>query len=79
MTAGDSEIVFDEPRIPASPASPLKILVADDHAVVREGLAIAIGRQSDMHVVAEAENGHEAVAKRSPNFPICLCLTCACP
>lgn len=69
MTAGDSEIVFDEPRIPASPASPLKILVADDHAVVREGLAIAIGRQSDMHVIAEAENGHEAVAKTLAQLP----------
>ncbi len=41
-----------EPRI--------KILIADDHPVVREGLTAMIQRQPDMHVVAEAENGRQA-------------------
>ena len=69
MTADDGEIVFDEPRIPASGDTPLKILVADDHPVVREGLVAAIGRQSDMHVIAEAANGHEAFAKTLAQLP----------
>jgi two-component system NarL family response regulator len=38
-------------------------LVADDHPVVREGLATLIDRQPDLHVVAEASNGREAVEK----------------
>ena len=38
------------------------MLIADDHTVVREGLAAIIGRQPDMRVVAEAANGREAVA-----------------
>ena len=37
------------------------VLIADDHSVVREGLASLIGRNADMTVVAEASNGREAV------------------
>lgn len=44
------------------PAGPIRILIADDHVTVREGLAAIIGRQPDMQVVAEASNGREAVA-----------------
>ena len=39
----------------------IRLLIADDHAVVREGLAAILGRQPDMRVVAEANNGREAV------------------
>jgi two-component system response regulator NreC len=39
----------------------LRVLVADDHAVLREGLAALINGQSDMEVVAQASNGADAV------------------
>ncbi len=39
------------------------VLIADEHPVVREGLATMINRRSDMRVVAEAANGREAVDK----------------
>jgi DNA-binding NarL/FixJ family response regulator len=39
----------------------LRILVADDHAIVREGLKTLIGAQTDMRVVAEAADGRGAV------------------
>jgi two-component system NarL family response regulator len=39
----------------------IRILLVDDHAVVREGLAAMISRRADMQVVAEAENGARAV------------------
>jgi DNA-binding NarL/FixJ family response regulator len=39
----------------------IRILIADDHSVVREGLVSLVKRKSDMVVVAEAGNGREAV------------------
>jgi two-component system NarL family response regulator len=39
----------------------IRIVVADDHPVVREGLAAMIKRQADMVVVGEAANGREAL------------------
>ena len=47
----------------------LKILLADDHAVVREGLKRLIETAPDMDVVAEAEDGEEAIAKTAANLP----------
>lgn len=41
--------------------SRLRILLVDDHAMIREGLAVLINGQEDMAVVAQAENGREAV------------------
>jgi DNA-binding NarL/FixJ family response regulator len=40
-----------------------RILIADDHAIVREGLKTVLDAKPDLEVVAEAENGAEAVAK----------------
>src|SRR5260221_177565 len=39
----------------------IRVLCADDHPVVRQGIAALIGSQSDMAVVAEASSGREAV------------------
>jgi len=41
----------------------MKILIADDHPVVREGLSAMLNRQPDIEVVGEAENGRECVEK----------------
>ncbi|MEA2386522.1 MAG: hypothetical protein QOJ22_696 [Thermoleophilaceae bacterium] len=39
----------------------MRILIADDHGIVRGGMKLLIDRQPDMEVVAEAEDGVEAV------------------
>lgn len=44
-------------------SSPLRILLADDHAIVRQGLKLLIDNQSDMGVVGEAADGTDAVSQ----------------
>ena len=39
----------------------VRVLIADDHAVVRDGLVAMIGKWSEMAVIGEAQNGLEAV------------------
>ncbi len=41
--------------------APLRILIADDHAIVRQGLKLLIDSQPDMKVIAEAATGDAAV------------------
>ncbi len=43
--------------------NPIRIIIADDHPVVREGLVALINRRPDMTVVAEASDGRELVAE----------------
>jgi len=47
----------------------IRILVADDHPVVREGLRGLIAVQPDMVVVAEASNGREAIQQFRIHHP----------
>ena len=44
-------------------ANKIRVLLADDHAVVRAGLRLIIDSQPDMRVVGEASNGLEAIQK----------------
>jgi two-component system NarL family response regulator len=49
------------PKAEAARKACIRVLIADDHSVVREGLVSLIGRRADMAVVGEASNGREAV------------------
>lgn len=57
----------------------LRILLADDHKMVREGLKMLINSQSDMEVVGEAENGNEAIAQFENLKPDVLVLDISMP
>jgi DNA-binding NarL/FixJ family response regulator len=50
-------------------ANVVRILVADDHAVVRAGLRALLERQGHFRVVAEAGSGEEAIAKAKEARP----------
>ena len=41
---------------------PIRLMIVDDHAVVRDGLRAVLGMVDDLQVVAEASNGSEALA-----------------
>ena len=40
---------------------PVRILIVDDHGIVREGLRMLLSEEDDIEVVGEAQNGREAV------------------
>ncbi|MFF3946413.1 response regulator [Streptomyces sp. NPDC001902] len=42
--------------------TPIRILLADDHALVRRGVRLILDREPDLEVVAEAGDGAEAIA-----------------
>jgi DNA-binding NarL/FixJ family response regulator len=46
-----------------SDPSPIRILVVDDHQLIRVGIATLLVPESDMKLVGEASNGREAIAK----------------
>ena len=47
----------------------IKVLIADDHRVVREGLAAILKTKEDINVVGEAQDGMEAVEKTKTLMP----------
>ncbi len=57
----------------------IRILIADDHAIVREGLRALIEAKPDLELVGEAENGDEAVALASSLRPDVVLLDLVMP
>lgn len=43
-------------------AAPIRVLIVDDHAVVREGLRVVFACHTDLEVIGEAADGEEALA-----------------
>ncbi|MBV9669434.1 MAG: response regulator transcription factor [Acidobacteriales bacterium] len=50
-------------------SAPIRILVVEDHNVVRQGLIALLRTVPDMTVVAEASNGRDAIAKHKEHQP----------
>jgi DNA-binding NarL/FixJ family response regulator len=49
--------------------SPIRILLADDHALLRDGVAGLVADQPDMALVGEASNGREAIDQFRKHHP----------
>jgi len=47
----------------------IRVLIADDHGVVREGLRAVLGSEPDMEVVGEAATGKEVVEQAAELEP----------
>jgi PAS domain S-box-containing protein len=65
--------------VPDPPSSVLRVLVADDHEVVRQGLATLLREQPDIQFVGEAANGREAVDLASRLRPDVVVMDVAMP
>jgi DNA-binding NarL/FixJ family response regulator len=50
-----------EERSSTRPGPPARVLIADDHMLVRDGYRLMLDREEDLEVVGEAANGREAV------------------
>ena len=57
----------------------IKILIADDHAVVREGTRQILEQEADLDVVAEAADGEEAVKLAGSSKPDVAIIDIAMP
>lgn len=59
--------------------TPIRILLADDHNVIRGGLRLLLEKQPGFHVVAEAADGRQAVAQAEASRPDVAILDIAMP
>jgi two-component system response regulator NreC len=57
----------------------IRILIADDHVIVREGVRLLLQSEPDIEVVAEASNGREALAKARQLLPNIVLMDIAMP
>ena len=60
-------------------AKTIKVLIADDHMVVRSGIAAILSYESDLTVVGEASNGREAVEMATRLRPDVVVMDLAMP
>jgi len=49
--------------------APIRVLLVDDHAIVRQGLVFYLGMQPDLEIVGEAANGVEAASRAAALKP----------
>ena len=61
------------------PNSVIRVLLADDHAIVRQGLRLILSAHSDLEVVGEAANGNEAVELAKKLHPDIVLIDVAMP
>lgn len=64
---------------PSTPAAPIRVLVCDDHAVVREGIRHVLEDEPDFVVVAEAANAAQALALAVEHRPDVIVLDVSMP
>ena len=57
----------------------IRVLLADDHAILRDGIKSLLGKQNNIEVVAEATNGREAISRVAQFRPDVVVLDISMP
>ena len=63
----------------ATTTRPIRVILADDHGILRAGLRALLGNEPDIEVVGEAADGEEAVAQAAALDPDVVVLDIAMP
>jgi PAS domain S-box-containing protein len=61
LAAEATAALVQAPELTVKSGIPIRVLLADDHAVVRDGLARVLNQEKDIQIVGEATDGQEAV------------------
>jgi len=59
--------------------NPIRILLADDHAIVRQGFRAILAQQADMQIVGEAGNGRDVMILAQQTSPDVIVMDVAMP
>ena len=62
-----------------NPSKPITVLIAEDHAVVRQGLCALLNADGHFQIVAEAKTGREAVEMAKTFQPAVILMDIAMP
>ena len=57
----------------------IRILLADDHVMVRQGFKMILAAQADMEIIGEADNGRQAVELAEQLHPDVVVMDVAMP
>lgn len=79
MTVRKKGLAAEVPANPGPEQNVIKVLIADDHAVVRAGLKQMLAGNPDISIVDEVDNGYDAVAKARLNDYSVVVLDIAMP
>jgi DNA-binding NarL/FixJ family response regulator len=63
----------------SSPSNPIRVIIADDHSLFREGVKIALAQNKDIKFVGEAENGAQLLQQLKHNRPDVILLDIQMP
>src|SRR3954451_20111979 len=69
----EAQRAYAEPVLQADSSAAMKVLIADDHGIVRSGLRMLLERQADIEVIAEASDGaaaRDAAVRERPDLAI---------
>lgn len=77
--AGGENLPEEVPQQPVEERGKIRLLVVDDHAVVRKGIIEVLQRQPEMEVIGEAADGEQAIVETRRLHPTTVLMDLSLP